>query len=802
MIAAKFPAVNGAVHAIAVAPAESKAGILYIGGSFTQVGGQSRNNAAAFNLWTGELTSWNPDVNGPVHAILAIDGAVYLGGAFTQVGGQSRSNLAAVDATNGAIFSWKPDPDGTVETLACTADTCVRRRGVSNRGRAGSRTARRVFPKLPRVARMESRCGRRRPCPGAPGLHALRRRRFPDDCRKQSPVRGGPRRRHEQPVALESAAQRRRPHLRFPGFDGFHGRRFHGGRRCFASLCRGDGWHQWNVATWNPVLDGTVRALATFQHILHIGGDFTHVGGTARSHFATVDDTTGQLFSWAPASAAAIHSLQLTYSIRIRTGSMPQLSSSAALNPLGSRARSIRSGMRRQPPFDKNRRQTLAKDRSPSLPYGLRNLALACRHQGPCHGGRRPAGRNKTGLHWAHFQAPQHGRLGHKGHGSNRTQTNHGSRRQPLANSRCPRKASCVSSRSTPLAADPIKVQKRRSQHGRSKHAAAQAHDESAKHIAIIRRVPQNRSMKIAVLGSGSIGLYYGTKLAARGRGGPFSLLRGGYDEAARDGIHVFSPEGDLHLHPVLTHRDTASIGPCDLVLIALKTTQNAILDTLVPPLLGPDTMLLTLQNGLGSDEALAERFGAERVLGGLCFVCLTRRTPRSGRSFRPRQRVAGRVRARLAPAHGKDRRGLSQRGHRDARRGKSRRRALEKTRLERAIQWPRRRRGRHRGGQNSRRSAPRGGGPRAHGGGHRHRHRPRAPHPRRLHRFPDRPHTHHGPYQPSTLIDFLAGREIELDAIWAEPLRRARAIGVPTPHLESLVEKLRHVSSRATKAS
>jgi 2-dehydropantoate 2-reductase len=66
-------------------------------------------------------------------------------------------------------------------------------------------------------------------------------------------------------------------------------------------------------------------------------------------------------------------------------------------------------------------------------------------------------------------------------------------------------------------------------------------------------------------------------------------------------------------------------MGACDLVLIAIKATSNADLVDLIPPLLHQRTMLLTLQNGLGNEEFLARHFGAERVLGGLCFICLSR---------------------------------------------------------------------------------------------------------------------------------------------------------------------------------
>ncbi len=69
-------------------------------------------------------------------------------------------------------------------------------------------------------------------------------------------------------------------------------------------------------------------------------------------------------------------------------------------------------------------------------------------------------------------------------------------------------------------------------------------------------------------------------------------------------------------------------MGRCDVVLIALKTTSNSALPLLIPPLLHPETALVTLQNGLGNEELLAAHFGARRVMGGLCFVCLNRTAP------------------------------------------------------------------------------------------------------------------------------------------------------------------------------
>lgn len=137
--------------------------------------------------------------------------------------------------------------------------------------------------------------------------------------------------------------------------------------------------------------------------------------------------------------------------------------------------------------------------------------------------------------------------------------------------------------------------------------------------------IPPN--FRIAVVGAGAVGGYYGAKLAHSGRDVHF-LMRRDLEHVRKGGLQVRSKQGDFHLEKVECHGDTAEIGPVDLVIIALKATSNAALETLIPPLLKEGTMLLTLQNGLGNEEFLAERFGRERVLGGLCFVCLNRTEP------------------------------------------------------------------------------------------------------------------------------------------------------------------------------
>ena len=135
------------------------------------------------------------------------------------------------------------------------------------------------------------------------------------------------------------------------------------------------------------------------------------------------------------------------------------------------------------------------------------------------------------------------------------------------------------------------------------------------------------RSLRIAVIGVGAIGSFYGGKLALGGCDVRF-LVRGGFNQIKRSGIRIRGRKENFHVANAQVYRTPTEIGPCDLVLIALKTTNNDALLELIPPLLHRGTILLTLQNGLGNEEFLAKHFGADRVMGGLCFICLNRISP------------------------------------------------------------------------------------------------------------------------------------------------------------------------------
>ena len=138
--------------------------------------------------------------------------------------------------------------------------------------------------------------------------------------------------------------------------------------------------------------------------------------------------------------------------------------------------------------------------------------------------------------------------------------------------------------------------------------------------------VNRDRLDKIAVVGCGAVGGFYGAKLCQTGCDVHF-LLRSDYEAVRENGVCIRSAEGDFDVHPTAA-RSPGEIGLCDLVIVALKSTANHRLGELLPPLVGEHTALLTLQNGLNNEATLAALFPNRPVFGGMCFVCLNRTEP------------------------------------------------------------------------------------------------------------------------------------------------------------------------------
>lgn len=107
------PQVNGGIINTMVLSGST----LYIGGGFSSIGNQTRNNVGAIDVVSATPTTWNPNANSYVYAIAVSQSTVYLGGLFTSIGGQTRNRLASVDLTVGSTTLWNPNSNGTVTSL-------------------------------------------------------------------------------------------------------------------------------------------------------------------------------------------------------------------------------------------------------------------------------------------------------------------------------------------------------------------------------------------------------------------------------------------------------------------------------------------------------------------------------------------------------------------------------------------------------------------------------------------------------------------------------------------------------------
>jgi 2-dehydropantoate 2-reductase len=134
--------------------------------------------------------------------------------------------------------------------------------------------------------------------------------------------------------------------------------------------------------------------------------------------------------------------------------------------------------------------------------------------------------------------------------------------------------------------------------------------------------------MRIAVLGSGAVGGYYGAKLARAGHDVIF-IARGAHLTAIRErGLHIKSSALGDFVARATAEEDTSRVGPVQLVLVAVKTYDNPTALPLLAPMLGRDTTVLTVQNGVDGPTDVAAIAGEERTLGGTTYIATALESP------------------------------------------------------------------------------------------------------------------------------------------------------------------------------
>lgn len=129
------------------------------------------------------------------------------------------------------------------------------------------------------------------------------------------------------------------------------------------------------------------------------------------------------------------------------------------------------------------------------------------------------------------------------------------------------------------------------------------------------------RFMRIAIVGTGGLGGYFGGRLAAAGVDVSF-LARGAHLAAMRSsGLRIQSPKGDVHLPKVVATDDPAAIGPVDVVFFTVKLYDVEAALALLPPLVGPHTVVVPFQNGVDAAEMVERAVGREHAAGGTAYV-------------------------------------------------------------------------------------------------------------------------------------------------------------------------------------
>ena len=305
--------------------------------------------------------------------------------------------------------------------------------------------------------------------------------------------------------------------------------------------------------------------------------------------------------------------------------------------------------------------------------------------------------------------------------------------------------------------------------------------------------------MKIAILGAGALGCYYGARLAEAGHEVCF-IGRSVCEPLQKEGLHVESVHGDIHLPQVHVCRTAEECGVVDLVIVCWKTTCNDQLGNYLPELVGEATEVLTFQNGMGNAEAISRFVAAEKVYIGLCFVCCMMDEPGRIRhleggdiQFAPFiSSAAGSSRAREFAVMFEQAR-------------------IASTAFDHAeqIQWCK-----------LTWNIPFNGLCVAHGGisvrqlftipGQDERaqaimvevcqaaEKRGFPLPMDIvHRQMERTRIM-GDFIPSSAVDYLRGRPVEYDAIWGSTLERAHAAGVEVPHWDALAADIRARLNRA----
>jgi 2-dehydropantoate 2-reductase len=134
--------------------------------------------------------------------------------------------------------------------------------------------------------------------------------------------------------------------------------------------------------------------------------------------------------------------------------------------------------------------------------------------------------------------------------------------------------------------------------------------------------------MRIAAMAAGAVGGYFGARMAAAGHDIFFIARGANLDAIRKNGLKIESVHGDIHLPKPNVTDDPRTVGPVDIVLFAVKLWDTEKAAELTRPLVGPDSRVITFQNGVDSVERLQPILGADTVVGGVTYIATVIASP------------------------------------------------------------------------------------------------------------------------------------------------------------------------------
>ena len=189
--------------------------------------------------------------------------------------------------------------------------------------------------------------------------------------------------------------------------------------------------------------------------------------------------------------------------------------------------------------------------------------------------------------------------------------------------------------------------------------------------------------MKIAAMAAGAVGAYFGGRMQAAGHDVAYIARRAHLDALRKDGLKIESVHGDLHLPKVNATPDPKEVGPVDVVLFAVKLWDTETAAELAKPLVGPNTRVITLQNGVDSYERVSAILGKEQTCPGTAYIAAVLGGPGRDAPHLEVRDDAGRPHGRQARRQARGvRRGRQGRQHRHPAAGRHEPRALAEVHL------------------------------------------------------------------------------------------------------------------------